>query len=59
LQENDLDLLVEIPYDPLLPEALARGELAVTMYPDAPSSVAIRQLSKSLADQVAGESEIR
>jgi len=59
LQENDLDLLVEIPYDPLLPEALARGELAVTMYPDAPSSVAIRQLSKSLTDQVAGESEIR
>ncbi len=59
LQENDLDLLVEIPYDPLLPEALARGALAVTMYPEAPSSVALRQLSTSLSDLVAGESEIR
>jgi MinD superfamily P-loop ATPase len=59
LRENDLDLLVEIPYDPLLPEALGHGETAVTMYPEAPSSIAIRQLSKSLDNLVAGESEIR
>lgn len=44
LKEQNLDLLVEIPYDPLLPKALAQGGLAVTMYPDAPSSMAMGQL---------------
>lgn len=45
LKENDLKLLVEIPYDPRLPEALAQGGLSVTMYPDAPASIVIRKLS--------------
>ncbi|XOF32794.1 MAG: hypothetical protein ACL93V_12300 [Candidatus Electrothrix sp. YB6] len=44
LQENDLPLLVEIPTDPYLPQALAQGDLAVTLYPDAPSSAALKQL---------------
>lgn len=57
LRENDLDLLVEIPYDPLLPEALAQGELAVTMFPEAPSSVAIKELSKIIDARLAEESK--
>jgi len=59
LKENDLDLLVEIPYDPLLPKALAQGGLAVTMYPEAPASVAIRELSKTMDVMLAGKSKIR
>jgi len=57
LRENDLDLLVEIPYDPLLPEALAQGELAVTMFPETPSSVAIKELSKIIDARLAEESK--
>ncbi len=45
LEERQLELLAEIPYDPELPRALARGELAVTTRPDAPSSRAIRHLA--------------
>jgi MinD superfamily P-loop ATPase len=44
LAQNELPLLGEIPYDPHLPRALARGDLGVNMYPDAPSSLAIRKL---------------
>ena len=44
LARNELPLLGEIPYDPRLPQALARGALAVNMYPDAPSSLAIQEL---------------
>jgi len=59
LRENDLDLLVEIPYDPLLPEALSRGELAVTMFPEAPSSVAIKELSEIIDARLAEKSNNR
>ncbi len=45
LEEKRLGLLAEIPYDPELPRALARGELAVITRPDAASSVAIRRLA--------------
>ena len=44
IRANDLSLLAKIPYDPQLPEALAQGGLGIIMYPDAPSSVAIRHL---------------
>ena len=43
--ENGFDLLAEIPYDPCLPRALAEGKLAVTAYPDAPSSQIIKELA--------------
>ncbi|WPD21689.1 MAG: ATP-binding protein [Candidatus Electrothrix scaldis] len=46
LTGNELPLLGEIPYDPYLPQALARGNLGVKMYPDAPSSLAIKKLHK-------------
>ncbi|WLE98211.1 MAG: ATP-binding protein [Candidatus Electrothrix communis] len=46
LARNDVPLLGTIPYDPYLPKALARGALAVNMYPDAPSSLALRNLHK-------------
>ena len=59
LSENEMDLLAEIPYDPQLPEALAQGGLAVTMFPDAPSSVVIRELSKTLDTIVAEKLKIR
>jgi len=59
LAENELDLLVEIPYDPQLPEALARGGLAVTMFPEAPSSAAIKALAKSIDIMLAEKSKIR
>jgi MinD superfamily P-loop ATPase len=52
MKENDLPLLVKIPYDPQLPEALAQGGLGVTMYPDAPSSQAIRHLSESIEQMI-------
>jgi len=55
LRENDLNLLVEIPYDPLLPEALAQGGLAVTMYPETPASLAIRELSETMDVMLAGK----
>ncbi len=50
LEEESLPLLAEIPYDPLLPQSLAQGGLGVVMYPDAPSSLAIKDLSTALAD---------
>ena len=46
LAHNELPLLGEIPYDPYLPKALARGDLGVNMYPDAPSSLAIKELHR-------------
>ena len=57
LRENKLDLLVEVPYDPLLPEALAQGGLAVNLYPEAPASLAIRKLAQSLDKLLAGPAE--
>ncbi|MCI5211761.1 MAG: hypothetical protein D3910_23945, partial [Candidatus Electrothrix sp. ATG2] len=48
LARNELPLLGKIPYDPCLPQALARGDLAVKMYPDAPSSLALKKLHKVL-----------
>lgn len=53
LQEQGLDLLVEIPYDPQLPEALSLGGLAVIMYPDAPSSQAIGELCGTVENMLA------
>lgn len=52
MKEAELSLLAEIPYDPLLPEALAQGGLGVVIYPDAPSSLAIRKLSDILTATV-------
>ena len=46
LARNELPLLGEIPCDPHLPQALARGDLGVKMYPNAPSSLAIKKLHK-------------
>lgn len=48
--ENGFDLLAEIPYDPCLPRALAEGKLAVTAYPDAPSSLVIKELAFSVLE---------
>jgi len=48
LARNELPLLAQIPYDPCLPQALARGDLAVKMYPDAPSSLALNELYTAL-----------
>jgi MinD superfamily P-loop ATPase len=52
IKEKDFELLVEIPYDPLLPSALAEGRLAIQAYPDAPSSKAIRILSEKINDRI-------
>ncbi len=52
LDAHRIELLAEIPYDPELPRALARGELAVTARPDAPSSLAIRGLGKRIDDLI-------
>jgi MinD superfamily P-loop ATPase len=49
LDKENLPLLTEIPYDPLLPQALAQGGLGVVMHPDAPSSIAIKKLAAALA----------
>ena len=46
--ENGFDLLAEIPYDPCMPRALAEGKLALTVYPDAPSSRVIKELAYSV-----------
>ena len=46
LARNKVPLLGTIPYDPHLPKALARGALVVNMYPDAPSSLALKNLHK-------------
>ncbi len=54
LDEQQLELLVEIPYDPELPRALARGELAVLSRPDAVSSRAIRQMAERVEALVPG-----
>jgi MinD superfamily P-loop ATPase len=48
MDKENLSLLAEIPYDPLLPQALAQGGLGVVMHPDAPSSLAIRTLSAEI-----------
>lgn len=48
MDKENLSLLAEIPYDPLLPQALAQGGLGVIMHPDAPSSIAIKQLSTEI-----------
>jgi MinD superfamily P-loop ATPase len=50
--ENGFELLAEIPYDPLLPRALAEGRLAVVHYPDSPASRAIIGLSHTLDERV-------
>ena len=55
LKEKGIELLVEIPYDPKLPEALAQGELSVTMYPNAPASLAIMDLCKTVDKILAGK----
>ncbi len=44
LKKNELPLLAEIPCDQHLPQALAQGALGVNIYPDTPSSVAIKKL---------------
>ncbi|CAK8713996.1 4Fe-4S ferredoxin-type domain-containing protein [Candidatus Electrothrix laxa] len=46
LARNEVPLLGAIPYDPCLPQALARGDLSIKMYPDAPSSLALKSLQK-------------
>ncbi len=48
--ENGFDLLAEIPYDLCLPRALAEGKLAITTYPDAPSSLVIKELAFSVLE---------
>lgn len=45
IEERGYELLAEIPYDPLLPRALAEGRLAIEAYPEASSSQAITRLS--------------
>jgi MinD superfamily P-loop ATPase len=52
VKEYGFELLVEIPYDPLLPSALAEGRLAIQAYPDAPSSMAIRMLSDKIDNRI-------
>lgn len=52
VKERGYELLGEIPYDPLLPSALAKGRLAIRAYPDAPSSKAIRELHNIIDDRV-------
>lgn len=48
IEEQGLELLAEIPYDPLLPKSLAEGQLVIRRYPDAPSAKAIMALSDIL-----------
>lgn len=55
IKEKDFSLLAEIPYDPLLPSALAEGRMAIKAYPNAPSSFAIRKLSETLRTKLAEE----
>ncbi len=55
LEESNLPLLAEIPYDSHLPEALAQGKLAVSIYPEAPASVAIRELCETIDILLTGE----
>jgi MinD superfamily P-loop ATPase len=55
LEESNLPLLAEIPYDPHLPEALARGDLAINMFPEAPSSIAIKDLCETIDALLTGE----
>lgn len=52
MAEAGLPLLTEIPYDPLLLQALAQGSLGVVMYPDAPSSLAIKKLVVTVLDGI-------
>lgn len=52
LEEKNLQLLAEIPSDPLLPAALAEGRLAIDAYPDASSSTALRRLGKMIEDRL-------
>lgn len=52
IKEQGFELLAEIPYDPLLPSALAEGRLAIQAYPEAPSSKAIRKLSESIDERI-------
>ncbi len=52
IKEKGFELLVEIPYDPLLPSALAEGRLAIQAYPDAPSSKAISILSDNIDNRI-------
>jgi MinD superfamily P-loop ATPase len=49
-RENGFDLLAEIPYDPCLPRALSEGNLSIAAYPDAPSSLVIKELAHSVLD---------
>jgi MinD superfamily P-loop ATPase len=44
IEENDFDFLGEIPYDKTLLAALIEGKLGVTAYPDAPASLAIKEV---------------
>lgn len=46
--ENGFDLRAEIPYDLCMPRALAEGNLSITVYPDAPSSLVIKELAHSI-----------
>ena len=48
MDKEKLSLLAEIPYDPLLPQALAQGGLCTVMHPDAPSSIAIKKVSAAI-----------
>ncbi|NOQ45348.1 MAG: P-loop NTPase [Desulfobulbaceae bacterium] len=52
IEQKNFDLLAEIPYDPFLPQALAEGALALQKYPEAPSSVAIRNLTGELENSL-------
>ncbi len=50
IDENNFDLLGEIPYDRMVPLALSEGNLAIKAYPDSPASIAMREV----ADKVHG-----
>ena len=51
-RKRGFELLAEIPYDPLLPSALAEGKLAIKAYPEAPSSKPIRKLSRAIEKRI-------
>jgi MinD superfamily P-loop ATPase len=45
INDNNFDMLGEIPYDKTLPLSLAEGKLAVTAYPTSPGSIAIMEVT--------------
>jgi len=52
IREKNHDLLAEIPFDPLVPAALAEGRPVADAFPDAPFSRVLRRLARTMEDRL-------